>query len=122
MQIHILVQTFEATESERADRLNKEYSIQQTKVSYKRFYENTDRVGNVPTTEPSSPAIIHQEIIIYKTREAARVTKSCKSGWRRALSKAESGRMSSKKRRSRSRWAKEGQTRLKKESEEIGRR
>lgn len=80
MQIHILVQTFEATESERADRLNKEYSIQQTKVSYKRFYENTDRVGNVPTTEPSSPAIIRQEIIIYKTGEAARVTKSCKSG------------------------------------------
>lgn len=80
MQIHILIQTIKATESERARRLNKEYSIQQTKVSYERFYENTDCVGNVPTTEPSSPAIIRQKIIIYKTREAARVTESCKSG------------------------------------------
>lgn len=74
------MQTIKATESERADRLNKECSIQQTKVSYKRFYENTDCVGNVPRTEPSSAAIILQEIIIYKTREAARVTESCKSG------------------------------------------
>ena len=99
------------------------YSMQQTKVSYKRFYENIDWVGNVPTTESPSPAIILQEIIIYTTREAARrVTKGCKSGRRRALSKAESGKMSRKKRRSRSRWAKEGQTRLKKEGEEIGRR
>lgn len=65
MQIHILMQKIKATESERADRLNK---------------ESTDCVGNVPTAEPPSPAIILQEIIIYKTREAARVTKSCKSG------------------------------------------